>query len=132
MWTRQYIWYCDDHEELAEQEIVRRLKTLGYFRQRDILKEPLFGVLPPIFTIEGAEWRLYTSDNGDYAEFVGRLEHDTTMWGIDLYDPHTGLQMCIPITSFKQFLPVEHQGLVDALLLKLNGGFYAAAAKATE
>lgn len=119
-WKRQYIWHCDDHEALAEQAIICRLKALGYFRQRDILKEPLFAVLPPVFIIDGVEWQLNKSHNGDYVEFVGRFEHDTSVWGIDLIDYKTGFQMSVPVISLKQFLPVEHQGLVDALLRSLN------------
>lgn len=120
-YSRRYIYYCSNHEEQAEHDIVRQLRDLDMYRQSDVLKEPIFALLPEKLD----NWHLYKSDNGDYAEFVGRFEHDTTIWGIGLIEQETGLQMSVPISWLKQFLPLEHQGLTEALIRRLDSGLYA-------
>lgn len=122
----RFIFYCDTHGADAERDMLSILKERGYHRQRDVLKQPVFSVLPedlvkksPWGTV-GIGWFLDTSLWEDSIDFVYRQKDGTWVIAIDNLTPNTATYM--PVSELKMSLPIEHHSLVDNLIEWLSNG----------
>lgn len=133
----RFIFHCHAHVDDAERDIILALKEAGLYRQSDVLKEPLFAILPEDLVLEDSTleyltlntrikkgWYLNTSLSSQNVELV---YHNplTKVWFINLCHPLTHQETFVPVTSLKDSLPEEHHGQVDAFIARLTSGLYA-------
>jgi hypothetical protein len=118
--TRRFIFYCDEHHNDAERDILCVLKSLGYYRQYDVLKQPVFAVLPEDLLLYPSGEYIYvlnTSLTGDNIEFV--IKHDDEH-KINIFNSMTSNTIYVPVSLLKLSLPPEHHKLVDDLIVWLS------------
>ena len=120
----RFIFYCDAHSTNAERDIVSILKELGFHRQSDVLKQPVFEILPVDLVKKspwgsvGIGWFLNTSLWGDNINFVHRQADGTWIIAIDNSTPNSETYM--PVEDLKMSLAEEDYGLVDDLIAWLS------------
>lgn len=120
---QRFIFYCDNHNADAERDVISALKTLGYHRQSDVLKQPVFAVLPEDLVVKSSGetgWFLNTSIITDNIDLVHRFYDQPTYWAISIINVLTGEKMPIPVSSLKLSLPVTQHELVDDLITWLS------------
>ena len=123
--TRRFIFYCNEHNAEAERDIFLAHKELGLYRQSDVLKQPVFGVLPEYLTVKSScekRWCLDKTIIDGNTEFVRRHVDDPTTWAIRIIHDLTGETKPFPVSELKLSLPVEQHGLVDDLIAWLSVG----------
>ena len=122
----RFIFHCHAHADDAERDIILAIKEAGLYRQSDVLKEPLFAILPEDLILKGLEkgWYLNTSLSSQNVELV---YHNplTNIWFINLCHPLTHQETFVPVTSLKDSLPEDQHGQVDAFIARLTSGLYA-------
>jgi len=125
----RFIFHCTAHVDDAERDIILALKEAGLYRQSDVLKEPLFAILPEDLVIKHEDrvetgWFLNTLLLSQNVELVfwGRT---TNMWYINLCHPLTYRETYVPVTYLKDSLPEDQHGQVDAFIARLTSGLYA-------
>ena len=127
----RFIFHCRAHVDDAERDIILALKEAGLYRQSDVLKEPLFAILPEDLVLEDPAldkketgWYLNTSLSSQNVELV---YHNplTKVWFINLCHPLTHRETFVPVTSLKDSLPEDQHGQVDAFIARLTSGLYA-------
>lgn len=121
--TRRYIFYCDEHCDDAERDIMCVLKTLGYYRQSDVLKQKVFSVLPEDLALQPSGENnvvLNTSLIDDNIDFVIRCNDEPKTWAISVFNTTSSEEKYIPVSLLKLSLPPEHHELVDELILWLS------------
>jgi hypothetical protein len=124
---QRFIFYCNTHKVDAEHDIICALREAGYYRQSDVLKHPLFSVLPEDLKIKNSQgtfedgWFLNTSLISESVEFVHEFnKKEEKTWGINIINVITGEIKFIPVSMLKLSLPDEHHGLVDSLIAWLS------------
>ena len=120
---RRFIVYCDKHGDDAERDIMCVLKSLGYYRQSDVLKQPVFSVLPEDLVLQSSGEHiavLNTSLMNDNIEFVIRYNDEPKTWAISIFNTISSEEKFIPVSLLKLSLPLEHHKLVDDLILWLS------------
>lgn len=122
----RFIFYCSAHSADAERDMASILKELDCHRQSDVLKHPVFAVLPedlvkksPWGTI-GKGWFLNTSLHGDSLDLVYKQADGT--WNIAIDNLTPNIATYIPVSDLKMSLPDEHHWLVDDLIHWLSNG----------
>jgi len=121
----RFIFYCDAHTADAEDDMRSILKKRGYHKQCDVLKQPVFAVLPENLVKKspwgiGIGWFLNTSLWGDSIDLVYQEKDGTWVIAIDNVTPNIATYM--PVSELKMSLPNEHHGLVDDLIKWLSNG----------
>lgn len=121
----RYIFYCYAHRDDAERDMVSILNKLGYYRQSDILKQPLFAVLPEDLVKKsalgvGVGWFLKTSLLEDSIDLVRKDQDGTWTIAIDHLTPNIATYM--PVSDLKMSLDEKHHGLVDDFIAWLSTG----------
>ena len=120
----RFIFYCDAHRDDAERDMVSILKKFNYHRQSDILKQPLFAVLPEDLVKKGewgtgTNWFLNTSLWEDSIDLIYKKDG---MWIIAIDSPILNTATYIPVEHLKWSLPDEHHNLVDEFITWLSTG----------
>lgn len=121
--TRRFIFYCDEHGDDAERDIICALKSLGYYRQSDVLKQPVFAVLPEDLVLQPSGENiavLNTSLMIDNTQFVIRCNDEPKTWAISIFNTISSEEKFIPVSLLKLSLPSEHHKLVDDLIVWLS------------
>lgn len=121
--TRRFIFYCNEHNADAERDILLAHRELGLFRQSDVLKQPIFKVLPEYLTVNGScenRWCLDKTIIDGNTEFVHRFDDEPTTWAIRIIHDSTGETKPLPVSELKLSLPIEHHRLVDDLIAWLS------------
>lgn len=113
----RFIFYCDTHSSDAERDIKIVLKGLGLHRQSDVLKQPLFAVLPEDIVYDGGLGVLNKSLMEDSIELVLETSNG---WAICIFNTLTGKVDRVPVSTLKQSLPDAHHGLVDEFIAFLK------------
>ena len=121
----RFIFYCGDHRDDAERDILSILKKLDYHRQSDVLKHPVFEILPENLVKKGpweigTNWFLDTSLWEDSIDLVHKQQDGT--WTIAIDNPIPNTATYIPVEHLKWSLPDQDHWLVDDLIIWLSNG----------
>jgi hypothetical protein len=117
---RRYIFYCDKHGDDAERDIICVLKTLGYYRQSDVLKQPVFAVLPEDLVLHPSGENIAVLNKSlmyDNTKFVIRCKDEPN---ISIFNTKSCEEKFVPVSLLKLSLPPEHHKLVDDLIVWLS------------